>query len=795
MPTRHLYLRIAVVLAALMSLPAAATENAREADSFVDSIGVDTHLNYPDTAYNNYTNIVKPMLNNLGVRHIRDGLTTSDVNYSTYIAELGDLATNSVYPLNTNFTSYCVKSSLIVSPTDAVPIATAIPKSLEAVEGPNETDTSGTFTFPSGVRSYQDALYQAITTNAPTATMPVLAPSLVNGGSYGSLGLVDCTGGNMHSYPSGQLPDANLDADCGLAPLVCGNSAPLYATETGYYTYEDHAQGISTTAQAKYVPRLFLEYFRRGIQRTYSYELLDEWSGSNTKLNNLTPESHFGLVSVSTNGWSATPTVKPAYTALQNLIYILNDPGTAFTPGSLNYTLTGSNPNALRHVLLQKRDGSFWLVLWQNVSDFSTGSYTDLSPSPQTATITFNQAVTSVTTYLPNTSRYSQGTVSNPTIVTGTITDVPLILQISGVSASTATSIPASVSMFGAAEGMFTAVFPYASTIYFNVDYGDNKCGAETSTTQSLRSVTKYDLPPLPAGKTVGSVAYGFYVKPGVAPTTDMDIAAYESAQSNIRDIDWNDPTNPTVTDLGTVLTPTVATGSFNVTGTVTTNLAEAIRQAYSDGQNAISLRTQLAGGGYTTGTGPAAYYDIASSKSSNPPSLVLKLVNQFTDNLASGTNITINTPANLTASYGTAGMSLYNVASVGSEWYWSQGGGASWNNSNNTAFPLAPASGENKLLITIQSMTLGSTLEVGGFYFNGTSLVSGTNQILGETNGLTITSTSTTTFPQTYELDMNAAATAAGISGATGWKADFWYSDGGTVGQTAVISQLSTSP
>ncbi len=39
------------------------------------------------------------------------------------------------------------------------------------------------------------------------------------------------------------------------------------ATETGYSTFFD---GPSEAAHAKYLPRLFCEYFRKGVQRTFS---------------------------------------------------------------------------------------------------------------------------------------------------------------------------------------------------------------------------------------------------------------------------------------------------------------------------------------------------------------------------------------------------------------------------------------------------------------------------------------------------------------------------------------------
>src|SRR5690349_14849382 len=68
---------LAVSAAALLaSVPAASADTARPADSFVDSVGVNVHLTYGDTAYGNFS-LVRRRLDELGVRHIRDGLCGS----------------------------------------------------------------------------------------------------------------------------------------------------------------------------------------------------------------------------------------------------------------------------------------------------------------------------------------------------------------------------------------------------------------------------------------------------------------------------------------------------------------------------------------------------------------------------------------------------------------------------------------------------------------------------------------------------------------------------------------------
>jgi hypothetical protein len=67
-----------------------APQMARSAYSFVDSVGVNTHLRYYDTAYGNYS-LIKQRLQELGVRHIRDG--GSD---PTWIQRVNDLASSGI---------------------------------------------------------------------------------------------------------------------------------------------------------------------------------------------------------------------------------------------------------------------------------------------------------------------------------------------------------------------------------------------------------------------------------------------------------------------------------------------------------------------------------------------------------------------------------------------------------------------------------------------------------------------------------------------------------------------------
>jgi hypothetical protein len=70
----------------------------------------------------------------------------------------------------------------------------------------------------------------------------------------------------MHSYPSAREPTFNLDTDINQVQLLRGGpTQPLMSTETGYYNDPVQFGWIPENLSAKYVPRLYAEYFNRGI--------------------------------------------------------------------------------------------------------------------------------------------------------------------------------------------------------------------------------------------------------------------------------------------------------------------------------------------------------------------------------------------------------------------------------------------------------------------------------------------------------------------------------------------------
>ncbi|WP_218080019.1 glycoside hydrolase family protein [Anthocerotibacter panamensis] len=394
-------------------------EQARSADSFVDSVGVAVHLRFLDTAYGNYYGLIKPKLQELGVRHIRDGGDDAQ-----FFQKLNDLA------------GVGIRSLLVMDPRDgidparAVAIAKTVAPSIEAVEQPNEYDFSGDPNWAATLKNYDASLWTAFKSDPAVASLPMIGTAFVSFDATNTVGdlspYVDSS--NMHPLryfpPDNDQNNAapnNIAVEAAFRAKPFGNK-PMWASETSYDAgCPGLGNGITEAAQGKYVPRFLLQWFNTGLVRTYIYELMDEKPDNCTNA-----ELHFGILR---NDGSP----KPAFTAVKNLLALLRDPGVPFNPGSLDYTLSGNTTN-LRHTLLQKRDRSFYLILWQAAkSSYWPGearSGQDIYVAPTQVTLTLNTKITQATTYLPNTSTNPTGQYTKPTQINLSVPDYPLVLAL-----------------------------------------------------------------------------------------------------------------------------------------------------------------------------------------------------------------------------------------------------------------------------------------------------------------------------------------------------------------------------
>ncbi|MEP7342571.1 MAG: hypothetical protein ABI977_32890 [Acidobacteriota bacterium] len=366
------------------------TERARQADEFIDSIGVNVHLHYNDTAYANYEEVIKPKLRELGLRHLRDGVTLGRPDKEAMMHELE---------------SFGFKFLLIADPraTSAQQAQEFIKRfsSVEMVEGPNEPDLNLGANWVAAARSYQQELYQQIKNDPVTRQVSVLAPSLAIDRSFDQLGNIGqwVDYANLHNYYGGRNPGTSGWGDDGYGSITwqfkqaqkVTPDKQAISSETGWHNYVNNPGGHVGTPESvvgKYIPRLYLEQFNRGFVRSYPYEFIDEHNNQHDL------EDNFGLLH-----YDGLP--KPAYTALKNLIGLLRDDGPAFEAASLSFSLNGY-VNNLHHTLLQKRDGTFYLALWVEGYNWDPDAKIEFNSPPQQVVLTVNAPVASASYCIPN---------------------------------------------------------------------------------------------------------------------------------------------------------------------------------------------------------------------------------------------------------------------------------------------------------------------------------------------------------------------------------------------------------
>lgn len=340
-------------------------------DRFVSSVGLATHFSYDDLLpYGHDRANTIASLVATGARFVRDGLSVS-VN-----GESNDAYWNTMQEL----TQRGMKLVLVTYPTrlggdatdpfpyhDQRPLDTAIARvgaaNVLAFEGPNEVDNNnqgwgGKTTYGEYARTFQASMYAHVKQIAPSVTVLGLTVTSAAGArDVGDIS-VHMDAGTLHPYPDGDVPAAHLASMQSAFAAMNPAGKPWWVTETGYHTSPNATEslyqpGVSDIAQSKYVPRLYLDYFAAGIPYTSVYELIDEHDDRTNA------EANYGLMY-----YDGTP--KPAYGALRNLLALLADRGAPFTPASLAYSVSGAT-STIRQSLFQKRDGRFYLVLWNEV--------------------------------------------------------------------------------------------------------------------------------------------------------------------------------------------------------------------------------------------------------------------------------------------------------------------------------------------------------------------------------------------------------------------------------------------
>jgi hypothetical protein len=402
-------------------------------DAFLDSIGVCTHVaqGIDDPAKS------ATAMTYAGLRNLRDDGNPSTVSSWISMHQSAGIRV-------------CVLSNQDVSSTLAMAKQLNAAGALLAVEGPNEPNnfavtymgqTSGYMTTFAPVANFQRDLYAAVKAEPSLAGIPVFHSSEAGGSEPDNVGLqflaIPADAGttmpagtkyadyaNTHNYVCGHsnqlvdnvawnASDPTLNGDWDGPYVEYGHTwhkgfagysnpdlvtLPRVTTETGWVTTGTGA--ITEEQQGRVFMNLYLSAFKRGFSYTFIYMLRDDPN-----------QGYWGLFDT-----SYVP--KTSGTYMHNLTTILAGSGTK-TPGKLDYSIA-SEPETVHDLLLQKSDGTFALIVWD---ERQTGG-SDM------VTVNLGKARNEVTVFDPTTGTVPTEAAHAASSVTLTLTDHPVVIAL-----------------------------------------------------------------------------------------------------------------------------------------------------------------------------------------------------------------------------------------------------------------------------------------------------------------------------------------------------------------------------
>jgi hypothetical protein len=332
-------------------------EPARSADAFVETLQVGTHLGATAAADDNYA-VAKQLLGELGVRHALDLSSAPDLGR---VAELGAMGVRFQIWIDT-LGPYFQSALAMGGAVEAYEV--------DALAGGMTPDAAAL----EARRSFCAELFAAVKGSAhpvtvvgPDVRLPIPSPP-VDFGPCVDFGTVHREKTARPATAKDALGFSLDDQWAAERPRAAGR--PLMLGLEGYSTDPGDPTGaVSELVQAKYLSRLAFEAFNRGFVRVHLGGVTDRPDEPNGQGGR--PVATAGAVATSFGAgeglahFDGTP--KPSFTATHNLIGLLADVGQPAATGRLAYRLEGA-PATVHHTLLQKRDGTYVLVLWLEVA-------------------------------------------------------------------------------------------------------------------------------------------------------------------------------------------------------------------------------------------------------------------------------------------------------------------------------------------------------------------------------------------------------------------------------------------
>lgn len=368
-------------------LPGGGTQAIRTFD-FVDSIGVNIHMNFPGPIWGVWS-ILFAAMTYLGINNVRDAIPGGGAT-APYIDAMNNH--------NLKFTYQITGQNFNDPNAFAGPIGVldtlrnaATSGGVRAIEGFNEPENwpvaynSGGTSSPQSTQNAMVAFYNAVRADTTLNGIPVLDLSTAY---YYNTTLFQSIAGRADAQNQHVYPDLNLNIASAFssdqALQYNSTGLPKYITEFGYFTATDTSGDVFTDGvwtavnnaeQGRRLITGLLDGWTLGYKRIFIYDLFDAFRS--TAANDSLGLFNYGAGSSTTLG-----APKASATNIQSLTTVLNDAGATaatFSPGSLQYSTNAVAGD--KTILMALSTGGFRIAVWNDTGGAHTFTLTLTTPA------------------------------------------------------------------------------------------------------------------------------------------------------------------------------------------------------------------------------------------------------------------------------------------------------------------------------------------------------------------------------------------------------------------------------
>lgn len=368
-------------------------------DDFIDYMGIGASFG---NDFGVYDELVYSGLDELGIRYIRGWINWLNT---------GVIGVNEFRDLGIRMCGLW-QDPRLKRPLECRPLLkTYGPDFFIAIEGHNEPDIFSRERCYEGVCNdtrngiydasvkQHNTLFEDLKSDPETADIPVVAPSFARTRQIKSAVGLKHDLRNLHYYPvwgENSYPTAGYGWESTSWEEVLmnvddyGSDAGIFFTESGSGIHQ-----LSERAQAKYIGRMYAEYFGQvsGIEKFFYFRLQQQF-------NTGSGHEEWGLVDTLGNKLYAFHALKSLIDLLKEASYSKQAgkwmlPNEDFIPQPLTVSYTGKL-STTHDLLLQKGNGRYYLLLWQEVNSYLAAGKEDLEPPNDEVTIKISEGIKNV---------------------------------------------------------------------------------------------------------------------------------------------------------------------------------------------------------------------------------------------------------------------------------------------------------------------------------------------------------------------------------------------------------------